>query len=731
MAAPSPAANGPVSPRPSPPTAPSASSPSNNGSSISSPPVQPPSSLPPPAQHPSSSLPTSPPVVAPSPSSPNNTKTPPPANASPISPPPPPPTVSPSSPSARSPPPKSSPPPPPRASPASSPTVSPLTPNPVSPVANSPPPSPQTSNPSPSRPSTPATRPTTKSPPPPSTYASPPKRQLSPPSSSSPPADNKTTSATLSPASSGKGSSHTGTIVGITVAVGAVVLLSVCVFLWKVKNKKKKKKEHLHSGDIYGPPYPPRGNLSQSMKSDGAYSYTSAQFDQKLMKVTASPHLSDYASSGYIGGQNPLAPVGGHGFPNARSSFSYEELAVATNGFSPDNVLGEGGFGCVYKGVLSDNKVVAVKQLKIGSGQGEREFCAEVETISRIHHRHLVSLVGYCISGMQRLLVYDYVPNGTLEHHLHGKQTTLSWATRIKVAVGAARGLAYLHEDCHPRIIHRDIKSANILLDENFEAQVSDFGLAKMFVDANTHVSTRVVGTFGYLAPEYAASGKLTEKSDVYSFGVVLLELITGQKPIDSSHPFGEEGLVEWARPLLSHALEEGKIEDIVDPKLENNYDEAEMFRMVEAAAACVRHSSHHRPKMGQVLRALESTCSISDLNNGCKPGQSAMFNTAEMKRFRRMAFGCQEFSSDYTDTSSDFGTNQNSNEFLRSRELGTKHSREWGLQQMSSANGHETYSSSESETCPIYRSHYHHEDDDRNSDEVPIIMNKESLSAR
>ncbi|KAH1190070.1 Proline-rich receptor-like protein kinase PERK8 [Glycine max] len=228
------------------------------------------------------------------------------------------------------------------------------------------------------------------------------------------------------------------------------------------------------------------------------------------------------------------------GVSSSRSWFTYEELIQATNGFSAQNLLGEGGFGCVYKGLLIDGREVAVKQLKIGGGQGECEFRAEVEIISRVHHHHLVSLVGYCISEHQRLLVYDYIPNDTLHYHLH-----------VKVAAGAARGIAYLHEDGHPHIIHRDIKSSNILLDLNYEAQVSDFGLAKLALDSNTHVTTLVMGTFGYIAPEYATSGKLTEKSDVYSFGVVLLELITGRKPIDASQPIGDESLVEWVSRIF------------------------------------------------------------------------------------------------------------------------------------------------------------------------------------
>lgn len=326
--------------------------------------------------------------------------------------------------------------------------------------------------------------------------------------------------------------------------------------------------------------------------------------------------------------------------------FSYDELYQITDGFSAQRLLGEGGFGSVYKGRLPDYKDVAVKRLKDGGGQGEREFQAEVEIISRVHHRHLVSLVGYCISNDQRLLVYDFVSNNTLHYHLHGHgMPVLEWSARVKIAAGAARGIAYLHEDCHPRIIHRDIKSSNILLDNNFEAKVADFGLARLALDAVTHVTTRVMGTFGYMAPEYASSGKLTERSDVFSFGVVLLELITGRKPVDASRPMGDESLVEWARPLLSRALDTGDLEGLVDPRLKMKLDEVEMFRMVEAAAACIRHSASRRPRMSQVVRVLESSADI-DLTNGVQPGQSQLFNVAnaaEIRMFRRMVAGAQD----------------------------------------------------------------------------------------
>ncbi|XP_027343294.1 proline-rich receptor-like protein kinase PERK9 [Abrus precatorius] len=412
-------------------------------------------------------------------------------------------------------------------------------------------------------------------------------------------------------------SSGTGAAVAVAVWTSILLLSIIGIAIWCLRRQKKRVSEK------------------------GAYEFpsplaSSPQSDLSFLKTHSLAPLIQRASGG-----NTPSRLG-----NSRSLFSYEELIKATNNFSAQNLLGEGGFGCVYKGSLSDGREVAVKQLKLEGGQGDREFKAEVEIISHIHHRHLVSLVGYCISDNKRLLVYDYVPNNTLYFHLHGDgRPVLDWAKRVKIASDAARGIAYLHEDCDPRIIHRDIKSSNILLDYNFEARVSDFGLAKLAHDANTHVTTRVMGTFGYVAPEYVSSGKLTEKSDVYSFGVMLLELITGRKPVDISQPAGEESLVEWARPLLSHALDSEEFESLIDPKLEKNYVESEMFCMIEVAAACVRYSSAKRPRMGQVVRAFDSLAS-SDLSNGMRVGDSVLQST-EIRLFRRMAFGNQDYNTD------------------------------------------------------------------------------------
>nr|GMC77532.1 proline-rich receptor-like protein kinase PERK15 [Ipomoea batatas] len=250
--------------------------------------------------------------------------------------------------------------------------------------------------------------------------------------------------------------------------------------------------------------------------------------------------------------------------PNAgascsKSTFTYEELAIATDNFSNTNLLGQGGFGYVHKGVLGDGREVAIKKLKVGSGQGEREFQAEVEIISNVHHFHLVSLVGHCISGAQRLLVYEFVPNKTLEFHLHDCEfqnpTLLSNKFYCVFFVLFTVVLNFVDFAGRPKIIHRDIKAANILLDNNFEPKVADFGLARLNPDADTHVSTRVMGTFGYLAPEYALTGKLTEKSDVFSFGVMLLELITGRRPIDKAQYYLDDNIVDWVSLLFRYII--------------------------------------------------------------------------------------------------------------------------------------------------------------------------------
>ncbi|CAA6666088.1 unnamed protein product [Spirodela intermedia] len=284
--------------------------------------------------------------------------------------------------------------------------------------------------------------------------------------------------------------------------------------------------------------------------------------------------------------------------------FSYSELELATNGFSQANFLAEGGFGSVHRGVLPDGQVVAVKQHKLASSQGDNEFCSEVEVLSCAQHRNVVMLIGFCVEDHRRLLVYEYICNGSLDSHLYGRnKKTLEWSSRQKIAVGAARGLRYLHEECRVGcIVHRDMRPNNILITHDFESLVGDFGLARWQPDGDLGVETRVIGTFGYLAPEYAQSGQITEKADVYSFGVVLVELVTGRKAVDINRPKGQQCLTEWARPLL----EKHAIDELIDPCLGNRYAEDEVSCMLHAAALCIRRDPDARPRMSQVLRILD-----------------------------------------------------------------------------------------------------------------------------
>ncbi|KAG1367850.1 inactive protein kinase [Cocos nucifera] len=284
--------------------------------------------------------------------------------------------------------------------------------------------------------------------------------------------------------------------------------------------------------------------------------------------------------------------------------FSYSELELATGGFSQANFLAEGGFGSVHRGVLPDGQAIAVKQHKLASSQGDQEFCSEVEVLSCAQHRNVVMLIGFCVEDRRRLLVYEYICNGSLDSHLYGRnRQPLEWSARQKIAVGAARGLRYLHEECRVGcIVHRDMRPNNILITHDFEPLVGDFGLARWQPDGDQGVETRVIGTLGYLAPEYAQSGQITEKADVYSFGVVLVELVTGRKAVDINRPKGQQCLTEWARPLL----EEYAIEELIDPRLGDHYSEHEVYCMLHAASLCIRRDPHARPRMSQVLRILE-----------------------------------------------------------------------------------------------------------------------------
>ncbi|XP_047943392.1 probable serine/threonine-protein kinase PBL7 isoform X2 [Salvia hispanica] len=288
-------------------------------------------------------------------------------------------------------------------------------------------------------------------------------------------------------------------------------------------------------------------------------------------------------------------------------TFTFANLAAATQNFKEENFLGEGGFGRVYKGRLLDTgELVAVKQLDRGGCQGIREFVVEVMTLSMADHPNLVKLIGYCAEGDQRLLVYEYMPLGSLEDHLHGpklKRKKLDWNIRMNIAAGAARGLEYLHDKMKTPIIYRDLKGSNILLGDGYHPKLSDFGLAKVGPSGDqTHVSTRVMGTYGYCAPDYAMTGQLTFKSDIYSFGVVLLEIITGRRAIDNRKSGPEANLVSWARPLFK---DRKRFHQMADPSLEGHYPVRGLYQALAIAAMCVQEQPNMRPLVADIVTAL------------------------------------------------------------------------------------------------------------------------------
>uniref|UniRef100_A0A7N0RAW9 Protein kinase domain-containing protein n=2 Tax=Kalanchoe fedtschenkoi TaxID=63787 RepID=A0A7N0RAW9_KALFE len=291
----------------------------------------------------------------------------------------------------------------------------------------------------------------------------------------------------------------------------------------------------------------------------------------------------------------------------ASQSFTFRELASATKSFRPECLLGEGRFGRVYKGTLEKTgQVVAVKQLDRHGGLGNKEFLVEVLMLSLLHHENLVDLVGYCADGDQRLLVHQFMTGGRLEDHLFDvlpDQKPLDWYTRMKVACGAARGLEYLHDKANPPVLYRDFKTSNIILDEDVNPKLSDFGLAKLSSsgDNKFNVSSRVMGT---CAPEYITSGELTSKSDVYSFGIVLLELITGRRAVDTTRPNEEQNLVAWAQPLFRDPK---RFPEMADPLLKKQIPETGLNQAMAVAAMCLQEEPSARPLIGDVVAAFSS----------------------------------------------------------------------------------------------------------------------------
>ncbi|AQK69836.1 putative LRR receptor-like serine/threonine-protein kinase [Zea mays] len=288
--------------------------------------------------------------------------------------------------------------------------------------------------------------------------------------------------------------------------------------------------------------------------------------------------------------------------------FAWRELQIATDNFNERNVLGQGGFGKVYKGVLPDGTKIAVKRLTdYESPGGEAAFLREVELISVAVHRNLLRLIGFCTTQTERLLVYPFMQNLSVAYRLRDfkpGEAILDWPSRKRVAIGTARGLEYLHEHCNPKIIHRDVKAANVLLDEDFEPVVGDFGLAKLVDVQKTSVTTQVRGTMGHIAPEYLSTGKSSERTDVFGYGIMLLELVTGQRAIDFSRLEDEDDVL-----LLDHVKKlqrEGELDSIVDSNLNQNYDGEDIEMIIQIALLCTQASPEDRPSMSEVVRMLE-----------------------------------------------------------------------------------------------------------------------------
>ncbi|KAK6275076.1 hypothetical protein POUND7_004785 [Theobroma cacao] len=301
--------------------------------------------------------------------------------------------------------------------------------------------------------------------------------------------------------------------------------------------------------------------------------------------------------------------------------FSFQELRDATNGFNRMLKIGEGGFGSVYKGTIKplDGRgepiVVAIKKLNAHSLQGHKEWLAEVQFLGVVNHPNLVKLIGYCSvdgeRGIQRLLVYEFMPNRSLEHHLFSTTSTLPWKTRLEIMLGAAEGLTYLHEGLEVKVIYRDFKSSNVLLDENFKPKLSDFGLAREGPTGDrTHVSTAVVGTYGYAAPEYVETGHLTIQSDIWTFGVVLYEVLTGRRTVERNRPTLEQKLLDWVKQFPPDSK---RFSMIIDPRLRNNYSPSAARKVGKLADSCLNKNAKERPTMSQVVESLKQAIQDSD----------------------------------------------------------------------------------------------------------------------
>lgn len=399
------------------------------------------------------------------------------------------------------------------------------------------------------------------------------------------------------------------------------------------------------------------GCISSRSKVDSSVSGSSTQFEESKssndtgMDQPVAPVISSSTTSNI--GSTPSTPNGVEELKISSQlrKFTFNELKYATRNFRPDNLLGEGGFGCVYKGWINEDSpapvkpgsglAVAVKTLNHDGLQGHKEWLAEVNYLGDLLHSNLVKLIGYGIEDDQRLLVYEFMPRGSLENHLFRRSLPLPWSIRLKIALGAAKGLAFLHEEAEKPVIYRDFKTSNILLDADYNAKLSDFGLAKDGPEGDkTHVSTRVMGTYGYAAPEYVMTGHLTSKSDVYSFGVVLLEMLTGRRSMDKTRPHGEHNLVEWARPYLA---ERRRFYRLIDPRLEGRFSLRGAQKAVQLAAHCLTRDAKARPLMSEVVEVLKPLPDLKDMACSSSYFQAMQTERAGINQITRNGARVQE----------------------------------------------------------------------------------------
>ncbi|XP_059670310.1 serine/threonine-protein kinase PBL34-like [Cornus florida] len=417
----------------------------------------------------------------------------------------------------------------------------------------------------------------------------------------------------------------------------------------KSKDRKKKDEDDEDTGcwikfRFLGSCMSSRSNVDSSMSGtstpyEESKSTNDTSRDQPVAPIVSSSTTSNTEST-------PSTPNIGDELKIASQlrKFTFNELKSATRNFRPESLLGQGGFGCVFKGWINENGTtpvkagtgltVAVKTLNHDGLQGHKEWLAEVNFLGDLLHPNLVKLIGYCIEDDQRLLVYEFMPRGSLENHLFRRSLPLPWSTRMKIALGAANGLAFLHEEAERPVIYRDFKTSNILLDADYNAKLSDFGLAKDGPEGDkTHVSTRVMGTYGYAAPEYVMTGHLTSKSDVYSFGVVLLEMLTGRRSMDKSRPNGEHNLVEWARPYLG---ERRRFYRLIDPRLEGRFSIKGAQKAAQLAAHCLSRDPKARPLMSEVVESLKLLPNLKDMACSSSYFQAMQVERAGMNKNAR-----------------------------------------------------------------------------------------------